>query len=462
MRASATDNDTIKYAVSTYGGCSVSMNWNGPNAGSAYYNATKASYYNDGSITSTPEQEHNVLVVGWNDAYPAANFARPPSRPGAFLVKNSLGADWGDHGYFWVSYYDKKFARTSAFATFNGVQPVTNYVAVYQYDPLGYTQVIGYGSPTAWFANMFTAESTATVAAVGLYAATPGSSYAVYAGPSLESKVLCASGTLATMGYHTIPLPSPMIVTGGRPFVVAVKMTTTGYGYPIAVEQPIAGYSSGATAAAGQSFISKDGVAWSDVTTWYANTNVCLKAYTVPGPATVANGLPPTGWSKVPVTVDLAAADAGHGVAYTEYRLDGGTFVRGTRVAVTGTGAHTLAYRSADTVGVLEPTKTAKIGIDPTGPTTIAYTKVTVKKGGMATFRFKVSDVTRRANVSFRIYKGTRLKKVLMAGDVKTGSVTIGAWKCTLAKGTYTWMVCATDLAGNRQISIGKKALIVM
>ena len=37
----------------------------------------------------------------------------------------------------------------------------------------------------------------------------------------------------------------------------------------------------------------------------------------------------------------------------------------------------------------------------------------------------------------------------------------IGSWKCKLAKGTYTWKVYATDLAGNAPHVIGKKTLVV-
>ena len=462
MRASAADNDAIKYAVSTYGGCYVSMKWNGSSSGSPYYNAANAAYYDDGvSLPVADDQGHGVLVVGWDDDYPAANFATTPPGNGAFIVKNSWGGGWGDGGYFSVSYYDVKFARTSPIAVFNGVQPVTDYATVYQYDTLGYTQNIGYTSASAWFANVFTAQSTANLAAVGFYAVTPGTTYEVYTGSSLDAKVLSASSTLATMGFHTVTLPQQVRVTAGQPFIVAVKVTTTGYGYPIAVEQPLSGYSSGSTAAAGQSYISADGATWGDVTTWYAGTNVCLKAYTSPGPTTSVAGIPASGWSRTPITVNFTAAAGVASVSYTEFSLDGAAFAQGTQVVVGGTGTHTVAYRSADALGNVEATQTATVGIDPAGPLTVAYAKVAAKKGKTARFRFKVVDLTPTANVELRIYKGARLKKVLAAGAVKTGSVMIGTWKCTLAKGVYTWKVYATDLAGNAPLRIGKKTLVV-
>ena len=474
-RASATDNDNIKYAVSTYGGCYVAMKWDGPgSADSTYLKMANAAYYDDGSLGASGEEGHAVLVVGWDDNYPATNFAITAPANGAFLVKNSWGPAWGpEGGYFWVSYYDTKFARTSAVGVFNGVEPVSNHAAIYQYDPLGWTTTIGTGStPTYWGANVFTAQSTDSVTAVGFYAVAPGTAYTVYAGASLTTLTACTSGTLATMGYHTVALPTGVPITAGQPFVVAIKLTTSGYPYPIAVEDPWPNYASAATAAAGQSYISPDGTVWGDLPSYsnWANTNVCLKAYTAgtaavadtTAPTTTASGIPASGWSKSAVTANLSGDDAGgSGVAYTEYSLDGGAYTRGASAAVSLTGAHTLSFRSADNAGNVEAVKTATIGIDPDGPWTVALNKLTVKKGKVAKFRFKVVDLTPTANVEIRIYKKARLRKILVAGATKTGSVMIGTWRCTLARGTYTWKVYATDLAGNAPHVIGKKTLVV-
>ena len=356
---------------------------------------------------------------------------------------------------------------------FNGVEPVSNHAAIYQYDPLGWTTTIGTGStPTYWGANVFTAQSTDSVTAVGFYAVAPGTAYTVYAGASLTTLTACTSGTLATMGYHTVALPTGVPITAGQPFVVAIKLTTSGYPYPIAVEDPWPNYASAATAAAGQSYISPDGTVWGDLPSYsnWANTNVCLKAYTAgtaavadtTAPTTTASGIPASGWSKSAVTANLSGDDAGgSGVAYTEYSLDGGAYTRGASAAVSLTGAHTLSFRSADNAGNVEAVKTATIGIDPDGPWTVALNKLTVKKGKVAKFRFKVVDLTPTANVEIRIYKKARLRKILVAGSTKTGSVMIGTWRCTLARGTYTWKVYATDLAGNAPHVIGKKTLVV-
>ena len=275
-RGAALDNDNIKNAIMQYGGVYVAMGWYDSASGSSYYDASTGSYYYFG----LSGVNHAVLMVGWDDDYPAENFATRPFGNGAFIVKNSWGPGWGDQGYFQVSYYDTVFGRSDPMAVFNNAESTGNYSGIYQYDPLGDVNSVGYSSPTAWFANVFTAQATSWLSAVGFYTLAPGTSYEVYTGSGFETTTLNASGTLPYMGYHTVTLVEPVAVTDGQPFVVAVKVTSPGTDSPIAVEYPIASFSSAAGAQPGQSYVSEDGTDWSDLTAvWDADANVCLKAY---------------------------------------------------------------------------------------------------------------------------------------------------------------------------------------
>jgi C1A family cysteine protease len=275
------DNAPAKWAIMTYGGLDAALDFrvqeeheSWDDSSHAYYNATRG------------EPNHHVLVVGWDDGYPASRFlagSRPPG-DGAFLIKNSWGADFGDEGYAWVSYYDATVG--DALVAFSGVEAAGDYDAIYQYDALGRSAWLGAGAgDVAWFANRFIAAGTGTVAAVSFYAPVSGTAYELrVAGRLAEIAAAPAAtaGTITVPGYHTVRLERPATVRVGAAFVVAVRVVTPGWGKPVPVEAPSRLIAP--RARAGQSFISADGSAWSDLTTLRAlpglsRANVCLKAF---------------------------------------------------------------------------------------------------------------------------------------------------------------------------------------
>lgn len=76
-----------------------------------YYNANTAAYcYPVNSTTKTVN--HVVTVVGWDDTYSKENFAASSgvTSDGAWIVKNSWDSNWGDEGYFYLSYEDKSIS----------------------------------------------------------------------------------------------------------------------------------------------------------------------------------------------------------------------------------------------------------------------------------------------------------------------------------------------------------------
>ena len=275
LRASATDNDGIKQAIMTYGAVTSDFYYDDP-----YYNgATYAYYYNGGNYPN-----HEIAIVGWDDNFDKSKFASTPPGNGAFIIKNSWGSGWGEAGYFYISYYDTQIGMREM-AVFENGEWTSNYTRIYQYDPLGWISGTGYGSTTAWLANVFTAVGTEQLRAIGFYTPAANSSYQIYvyrnpsSPPIGGSPVGSVTGTVAYAGYHTVGLASPASLSAGQQFSVVIKLTTPGYNYPICTEVAIPGYSSGATAAAGQSYISYNGTAWQDVTTWDSTGNVCIKAF---------------------------------------------------------------------------------------------------------------------------------------------------------------------------------------
>jgi C1A family cysteine protease len=281
-RAGALDNAAVKWAVATHGGVDAAIDFDSK-ADYGFWNDQTSSYYN--GVRS--DLDHHVLCVGWDDDYPAGDFASRPPGDGAFLVKNSWGADFGLDGYFWISYYDVSFGK--ALAVFDGVEPVGARDAIYQYDALGRSAWVdaagrddGAGGESAWYANRFVGVGTGEISAASFYTPVPGTVYEVRVAASLAEvggAPAAATGTVAVPGYHTIRLERPAPVRAGRSFVVAVRVTTPGWTSPVPVERP-----SGLIvprARAGQSYISADGSDWTDLTTLpgHGSANVCLKAF---------------------------------------------------------------------------------------------------------------------------------------------------------------------------------------
>jgi len=285
-RADYLDNDNIKWTVMTYGAAYISFYW-----GASYFNSSTNSYYCNTAYSAN----HAVAVVGWDDNYDKNNFPTIPPGNGAFILKNSWGPSWGESGYFYLSYYDASFRPGAAFTA----EPTTNYAGVYQYDPLGWVTSLGYGTDTAWGANIFTATASDYLKAVSTYVETTNASYELYiytnvtAGdPRIGTLSATKTGIFSTPGYHTIILTTPVSLTSGQKFSLVVKFQTPGYNYPIPNERIYAGYSSGATSNPGESFISSAGTSWTDVSadTTYQR-NICIKGFTGPsGPSLTISG----------------------------------------------------------------------------------------------------------------------------------------------------------------------------
>jgi len=468
-RATALDNDAVKSALVQHGGVYVAMGWY-----DSYYKASTDSYYYGGSGATN----HAVLIVGWDDDYPATNFATIAPGNGAFIVKNSWGPSWGSQGYFYVSYYDLAFGRHDLMAVFGNAESTSTYSDIYQYDPLGDCGERGYSSSTGWFANVFTARTTASVGAVGFYTLAPGTSYEVYTGSTLASKKLRTSGTLTTMGYHTVTLPSAVGISSGQEFVVAVKVTSPGTTYPIAVEAPYTGYSNAATAQAGQSYVSQFGSDWTDLTSMAADANVCLKAYVTGSSSAPADSTPPVttasghdaNWHNTPVTVRFSAVDPGagaSGVAYTEYRIDGGAWTHGVEVTVgaptSGGGTRTVDYRSADNAGYVEGVRTLDVKLDVVGPV-CRVRSASVRRGGVAVVKFAVGDNVSpsvRFSVQIRTTTGAIRKAVTSTRWQNANHWRTRSFTCSMKRGTYRIVVTGQDLAGNRQSVVGRATLTV-
>jgi len=279
LRLNALDNDTIKNAVMHWGG--VYMSYHHDNT---YYNPATAAYHHPRAHSVN----HAVTIVGWDDAYPAANFLPPqPPSAGAFICRNSWGPGWGIGGYFYISYYDTRLGY-DLLTVFNDAQPTTTWDTRYEYDPLGWVTSIGVGADTLWGANVF-AKSTPyqRLEAVSFYVPAPNATVTAYVyenppagNPTGGTLAATKTGNLTFTGYYTLTLSTPVyLLPADTSFAVVTKVTTPGYTWPQVVERVQAGYSSAAAATPGQSYFSADGANWTDLVSWDPSANCSLKAF---------------------------------------------------------------------------------------------------------------------------------------------------------------------------------------
>ena len=179
-------------------------------------------------------------------------------------------------------------------------------------------------------------------------------------------------------------------------------------------------------------------------------------------PVTAVSGLT-GGWTNDLTDVTFNGTDEVSGVASTEWSADtGANWASGSLVGVFPEGVNSVQFRSTDAAGNVEQAKTATVSYDLSKPVPAALASKSVKRLKTVRLPYRVSDLRcPKATVTIRIYKGAKLKKTLSVGLKTVGlSLTYG-YKCKLAKGSYTWKVYATDLAGNTQAKPAVKKLTV-
>ena len=272
--------DAIKQTVYLYSGVesSLYMDFDNPHQESDYYSREHASYcYNGDAVPN-----HDIVIIGWDDGYPAEKFKNPPEGDGAFICQNSWGEDFGDSGIFYVSYYDTNIGTYNL--AYTRVDDTDNYDTVYQSDLCGWSGQIGYNSNTGYFANVYETQGTQELQAVGFYATGGDTEYRLAVVPdfqdadSLKGLAYLQGGYLQYSGFYTIELDEPVTVRPGQKFAVAVWITTPEVLYPIAAEFAAADLKSEVDLEDGEGYISPNGKDWERVEEGQ-ESNLCLKVY---------------------------------------------------------------------------------------------------------------------------------------------------------------------------------------
>ncbi|MFW6150778.1 MAG: C1 family peptidase [Chloroflexota bacterium] len=264
-----------------------------------YYDPTHAHLY-PGSIYYYPDcgvtPNHCTCIVGWDDsiAHPAGGGS------GAWIVKNSWGTGWGDGGYCYLCYGSGNMREVGYFE-YEDYDPNTH---LYLWDEAGSVGELGYGDSSAWMASIFTAGEDGDLTHVEFWTTGNNAEYEVYVyldgdvGDGLQGQAAAETGTCQEYGYYSIELGSPVALTDGQPFTVAVKVTTPGHGTPIPVERVLGGqYACSPPLQSDVCFIRHhDWNTWDDAAD--ADINVCLRARVVRGPEEPDISVSPSSFEK--------------------------------------------------------------------------------------------------------------------------------------------------------------------
>lgn len=239
------------------------------------------TYYNPGDDFETGG--HAVAIVGWDDSFSKENFKYEPKGDGAWLIKNSWGEDWGDAGYFWISYEEESLNN----AIFYDIEKAEEYDHIYQYD--GTLSLHEMYNGSVYQANVYEAQMTEELKAVSFYTVEDDTDYevTVYRNPESNNPVsgkLVASeltGTMEKPGYHTVSLKTPVLLEEGDSFSVVVKQTKDGKAtfFYCDRDYSLSWLEADSTSKEGQSFTSKNGRDWTDISA-DGNSNLRIKALT--------------------------------------------------------------------------------------------------------------------------------------------------------------------------------------
>ena len=434
QRYNVSDNYKFKEALVKYGALSIGVISHDRGNEGDYNNKTSAAYY---YTNQSLRPDHEVTLVGWDDKYSAANFKNTPPGDGAWIVKNSWGSDWGDGGYYYVSYYDSGILTGDGAVAYELVNP-NSFEKVYQYDTNGgvlwarktsrnlteeelnlprekIAEIMENITIPSIYANTYKATGNDLIAAIGTYMFYKDKEYTIWI--SVNGKeVYTQSGKASHMGFEVIDLNSYVSVKAGDTFTVKIKSFISPQ---IQARNKVQ---------SGMSY-SDDGGSWKDLTS--DDSVASIKCYSLSQSKAVldVSDVNVVYANNAEVTVSLLAngvpvVGADVKVTFNGKTYEGVTGKSGKAVLIIPAKVVPKKYTAKITSGTVS--KTFKITVKKATP------KLTAKKK-----KFKKSKKVKKYTVTFKSNVGKAMKNAKLT--IKIGKKTYKAK--TNAKGKATFKI---------------------
>ncbi len=293
-----TDREYVKSMIMEYGCADVTIYCDND-----YFSADSDAPYTNYCYIGNDQTygNHSVVLVGWDDNYPASNFTgkSTPESNGAWIAKNSWGTTIantnipvGENGYFYISYEDSILNSNTSQALFYSFSKNNGTEHLYQYDGSCNTvNLLGFSSVSTIFeANIFTSrEDSEILNAVSFHTVSAGEKCTVqiYKNPVSSPtdgdliEACTTSSSLTYKGYHTLQLNAPLTLKKGDSFSVVVRHETLNDSAYVRIDKSYSAewLSFINTSENGQSFLSSSGSNWTDISSSYI-ANCRIKAIT--------------------------------------------------------------------------------------------------------------------------------------------------------------------------------------
>lgn len=164
-------------------------------------------------VDLAPHSGHALTLVGWDDNYTGVDYFNSHVE-GAWIVKDSYGENWYDHGYYYLG-FDKyiKYAFTFIF------NDTTGYTDIYQYDLAGSAN--NFKNNYSAYKTKFTSRSDEILSAVAAYFDNE-TDYTIIVYKNGNQITVQKGHSLA--GYMTIPLKEEIPLKKDDEFIVEFEI----------------------------------------------------------------------------------------------------------------------------------------------------------------------------------------------------------------------------------------------